>query len=101
MEAKPANLPTGSVSKKKSKAERLERAERLNIYEKELRQPDRRRSAIALVGNAPPIKFLRSPLVEARPEQLSRAANKGTPYVIDFQTAEAQYKCREAHQLQK
>lgn len=30
--------------------------------------------------------------VEAHPEQLSRAANKGTPYVIDFQTTEAQYK---------
>lgn len=26
------------------------------------------------------------------PEELSRAANKGTPYVIDFQTAEAEYK---------
>jgi type IV secretory pathway TraG/TraD family ATPase VirD4 len=77
---------------KKSKGERLERAKRVNVYEEELRQLGRHKRAIALVGDAPPIKFRSAPLVQVCPEELSRAANKGTPYVIDFQTAEVQYK---------
>jgi type IV secretory pathway TraG/TraD family ATPase VirD4 len=78
--------------KKKSKGERLARTKNVAAYAEELRQLDRRKRAIALVGDAPPIKFLPPPLFQPSPEELSRAANKGTPYVIDFQTAEAQYK---------
>ena len=78
--------------RKRSKGERLERAKRVYAYEEELRQLDRQQRAIAVVGDAPPIKFLLPLLVKADPDELSRAANKGTPYVIDFQTAEAQYK---------
>jgi len=77
---------------KNSKGERLAGAKRTYIYEEELRQLDRHKRAIALVGDAPPIKFLPAPLFQACPEELSRAGNKGTPYVIDFRTAEAQYK---------
>jgi hypothetical protein len=53
---------------------------------------DRYKGAVALTVDAPLIKFLPAPLIQACPEELSRAANKGTPYVIDFQAAEAQYK---------
>jgi hypothetical protein len=77
---------------KRSKGERLVRAKRVDIYEEGLRQLDRHKRAIALVGDAPPIKFFAPPFVQACPEELARAANKGTPYVIDFQTAEAHYK---------
>jgi len=78
--------------KKKSKDERLARAKHVSTYAEELRQLDHRKRAIALVGNAAPIKFLPPPLFQASPKELSRAVNKGTPYVIDLQTAEAQYK---------
>ncbi len=78
--------------KKKSKGERLAEAKRVLVYEEELRQLDRHKRAIAVVGDAPPIKFFAPPFVQACQEDLARAANKGTPYVIDFQTAEAQYK---------
>ena len=78
--------------KKKSKDERLARAKHVSTYAEELRQLGHRKRAIAVVGDAPPIKFRLAPLVQACPEELSRAANKGTPYFIDFQTAEAQYK---------
>ena len=57
-----------------------------------LHELGRHKRAIALVGDAPPIKFSPAPLVQACPLELSRAANKETPYVIDLQTAEAQYK---------
>jgi hypothetical protein len=77
---------------KKSKGERLARAKRVYLCEQELRQLDRHKRAIAVVGDVPPIKFLLPPLVHACPEEVSRTANKGAPYVIDFQTAEAQYK---------
>jgi hypothetical protein len=78
--------------KRRATTRGLARAKHIDVYKEELRQLVRHKRAIALVGYAPPIKFLRAPLFEARPEQLSRAANKGTPYVIDFQTAETQYK---------
>jgi hypothetical protein len=85
-----AKQPSGiDERKKKSNDEGLARAKRIDVYKEELRQLVRHKRAIALVSYAPPIKFLRAPLVEARPEQLSRAANKGAPYAIDFQTAEA------------
>ena len=77
---------------RKRKGERLAEAKRVEMYEEQLHELDRHKRAIALVGDAPPIKFRPAPPVQARPEELSRAANKGTPYVIDFQTAEAQYK---------
>jgi type IV secretory pathway TraG/TraD family ATPase VirD4 len=76
---------------KKSKGKRVAAAKRLYLYEQELRQLDRHKRAIALVGDAPPIKFFAPPFVQACAEELARAANKGTPYVIDFQTAEGQY----------
>lgn len=87
-------IQSGAIDEqsKKNKGERLAGAKRSYLYEQELRQLDRHKRAIALVGDAPPIKFRAAPLVQACPEELSRAANKGTPYVIDFQTAEAQYK---------
>ncbi len=78
--------------RKKSKGNRLAEAKRVHICEEELRQLDRHKLAIALVGDAPPIKFFAPPFVQAGPEELARAANKGTPYVIDFRTAEAQYR---------
>ena len=78
--------------RKKTKDERLAEAKRVLVYEEELRQLDRHKRAIALVGDAPPIKFFAPPFVQACPEELARTANKGTPYLIDFQTAEAQYK---------
>jgi type IV secretory pathway TraG/TraD family ATPase VirD4 len=78
--------------RKKTKDERLAEARRVLVYEEELRQLDRHKRAIALVGDSPPIKFFAPPFVQACAEELARAANKGTPYVIDFQTAEAQYK---------
>ena len=77
---------------KKSKGKRVAVAKRFYLYDQELRQLDRHKRAIALVGDAPPIKFQPAPLDQARSEELSRAANKGTPYVIDLQTAEAEYK---------
>jgi type IV secretory pathway TraG/TraD family ATPase VirD4 len=77
---------------KKRKGGCLAEAKRVEMYEQELRQLGRHKRAIALVGDAPPIKFSAPPLVEACPKEVSRAANKGTPYVIDFQTAEAQSK---------
>jgi type IV secretory pathway TraG/TraD family ATPase VirD4 len=77
---------------KKRKSERLSEAKRVLVYEEELRQLDRHKRAIAVVGDVPPIKFQAPPLVQACPEELSRAANKGTPYVIGFQTADSQYK---------
>jgi hypothetical protein len=77
---------------KKTKGERLAEAKRVLVYEEELRQLDRHKRAIAVVGDFQPIKCSLPPLVQASPEELSRAANKGTLYVIDFQTAAAQYK---------
>ena len=77
---------------KKRKGERLAEPKRVEMREEVLHELGRHKRAIALVGDAPPIKFRPAPLVQACPEELSRAANKGTPYVIDFQTAEAQYK---------
>jgi type IV secretory pathway TraG/TraD family ATPase VirD4 len=77
---------------KKGKGERLAEAKRVEMYEDVLHELGRHNRAIALVGDAPPIKFRPAPLVQACPEELSSAANKGTPYVIDFKTAEAQYK---------
>jgi hypothetical protein len=85
--------PSGIDERKKESNDKgLARAKRIDVSKEELRQLVRHKRAIALVGYAPPIKFLRPPLVEACPEQLSRAANKGTPYVIDFQTAEPPYE---------
>jgi type IV secretory pathway TraG/TraD family ATPase VirD4 len=81
---------------KKSKEERRAEAKRVYLYEQELRQLDRDKRAIVLVGDAPPIKFLPAPLFQTCQEEFSRAANKGTPYVIDFRTAEAQYKSVDA-----
>lgn len=78
--------------RKKTKNERLAEAKRVLVYEEELRQLDRHKRAIALVGDAPPIKFFAPPFVQACAEELARTANKGTPYMIDFQTAEGQYK---------
>jgi len=80
------------VRTKKRKGERIAEDNRVEMYEEELRQLGRHKRAITLVGDAPPITFRPAPFVQACPEKLSRAANKGTPYVIDFQTAEAQYK---------
>jgi hypothetical protein len=76
----------------KKKGGRLAGDEAISTYADELRRLDHLKHAIALVGNALPIKFLLAPLIQTCPEELSRAANKGTPYVIDFLTAEAQYK---------
>ena len=76
----------------KSKGDRLAETKRVEMYEEVLHELRRHKRAIALVGDAPPIKFLRAPLIQACPEELSRAANKGTPYIIDFRTAEAQSK---------
>jgi type IV secretory pathway TraG/TraD family ATPase VirD4 len=77
---------------KKRKGVRLAGDKHVYLYEQELCQLDRHKRAIAVVGDAPPIKFLLAPLVQAYPEEISGTANKGAPYVIDFQTAEAQYK---------
>lgn len=81
--------------RKMSEGERLAVAKRVCLYAEELRQLVGHKRGIALVGDAPAIKCSLPPLVHACPEELSRAANKGTPYVIDFQTAEAQYKIRD------
>ncbi len=87
-------LQHGSIDalSKKSRAERFAEVKRIHMYAEELRQLDRHKRAIAVVGDTPPIKFQPAPVVQACPQELSRAANKGTPYVIGFQTAEAQYK---------
>lgn len=69
---------------KKSKGKGVAAAKRFYLYEQELRQLDRHKRAITLVSDAPPIKFQPAPLVQAWPEELSRATNKGTPYVIDL-----------------
>ena len=76
----------------KREGDRLAEAKRVEVYEEVLQELGRRKRAIALVGDAPPIKFSPPPIVQACAEALSHTANKGTPYVIDFQTAEAQYK---------
>ena len=74
---------------KPSKAERLAEAGLVLTYEKALRNLSRHRRAIALVGFGPPIKFMFPPFAWVSPEDRSRPANKGTPYVIDLQTGEA------------
>jgi hypothetical protein len=77
---------------KQGRAEELAVAELVSTYEQSLRELPRHQRAIALVGTAPPIKFLFPPLAYVTPSNQSIAANKGTPYVIDLQTAEVQAK---------
>jgi type IV secretory pathway TraG/TraD family ATPase VirD4 len=75
---------------KQSRAERLAEADLFSTYEQAFRKLSRHQRAIALVGTAPPTRFMFPPFAWLSPEDRSRPANKGTPYAIDFQTAEAQ-----------
>lgn len=73
---------------KQSKAEQLAETDLVSTYERALRDLSRHRHAIVLVGTAPPIKFMYPSFGSVRPQERTTAANKGTPYVIGFQTAE-------------
>jgi hypothetical protein len=75
---------------KESKAERFAEADLFSTYEQAVRNLPRHQRAIALVDTGPPIKFMFPPFAWVSPEDRFRPANKGTPYAIDFQTAETQ-----------
>lgn len=77
---------------KQRKAEQVAEADLASTYEQALRELPRHQRAIAIVGTAPPIMLRYPPCTWVEPQNRSRAANKGTPYVIDFQTAEARHK---------
>ena len=54
----------------------------------ELRQLVRHKQAVAIIDTAAPIKFSYPPFIQAAPEALSNATNKGTPRVRSFKDAE-------------
>jgi type IV secretion system protein VirD4 len=76
-------------------AERLAETKRNLMDPTELRQLVRHKQAIAIIDTAAPIKFSYPPFVQAGPDELSRADDKGTPTVVSFKSAELGNLCRD------
>ena len=69
-------------------AERLAETKRDLMDPTELRQLVSHKQAVAIIGAAPPIKFSYPPFVQASPDELAHATNKGSPIVASFRNAE-------------